>query len=56
MNFKKENVAVNSNRRMLNFEMTRRKIQHVAIDNGYTLGQLLMIGIYNTVSEWPENS
>lgn len=47
-------LKTNLNRKLLNFEMKRRKIECMAKDKGYTLCQFFIIGIYNTVCQWPE--
>ena len=46
----------NTNRRALKFEFIRSKIRHLASDSGFTMGQYMMVAIYNTVIFWPQNS
>lgn len=33
-----DQLLANTNKKMIIFEMSRRKIEHIAIDSGYTLG------------------
>lgn len=47
-------LKTNLNRKLLNFEMKRRKIECMAKEKGYTLCQFFIICIYNTVCQWPE--
>ena len=42
----------NTNKRLIRFEMLRRKVEHMAIDSGYTMGQFLILACYNSVVEW----
>ena len=51
-----DQLLANTNKKMIIFEMSRRKIEHIAIDSGYTLGQYWMLAIYNTISDWESNS
>ena len=34
--------------------MIRRKIEHMAIDHGYTLGQFWILACYNAVVTWEQ--
>ena len=36
--------------------MLRRKIEHIAIDSGYTMDQYLILACYNTITNWSENT
>lgn len=47
-------IKVNTSKKILRFEMIRRKIIAIADDKGYTMAQYLIITIYNTICQQPE--
>ena len=51
-----DQLFANTNKKMIVFEMNRRKIEHIALDSGYTLGQYWMLAIYNTISDWDQET
>lgn len=46
-------LRIKVNRQLIRFQMMRLKLEYIANDKGYTLGQYLMIAIYNTIVDWP---
>jgi hypothetical protein len=43
---------VNTNRKLMRFQMIRLKIQSIAHDLGYSIGQFFIMAIYNTIVDW----
>lgn len=39
----------NTNKKVMKFELIRRKVLHIAHDNGYNMGQLLILAAYNAI-------
>ena len=49
-------IKLNTSIKILRFEMLRRKILSIADDKGYTMAQYLIVTIYNTICEQPDET